>query len=193
MNALPNHPSPSCCVLVPVAPGFEEIEMIVPVDVWRRARWQVTVAGLNGGEPIRASRETLHLPDAPLDEVLDQAWDLIYLPGGRPGADYLRDHTPLIRRLQAHDQSGGWLAAICAAPIVLDRAGLLDGRSFTCHPSAIGEISSSQRSDSRLVTDGKLITGVAAGAAMELALAVLNAIAGPARVAEVNQGLLAPV
>jgi 4-methyl-5(b-hydroxyethyl)-thiazole monophosphate biosynthesis len=176
-------------ILVPMTDGCEEIEVIIPVDVWRRAGFEVITAGLSS-QPVQAARQTRHLPDEMLEGVLGEVYDLIYLPGGRPGADHLAGHTGLIERLQRQQQDGKWIAAICAAPLVLDRAGLLSGKKFACHPGARAELTTACAVDERIVVDGKLITGIAAGAAMELALRVVQELAGPERVKEVDAGLL---
>jgi DJ-1 family protein len=174
-------------VLIPLAEGFEDIEAIVPIDVWRRAGLEVTTAGLIAGS-ITASRKTRHLPDVLLDDVLDQPFDLIYLPGGRPGADNLASHKKLMEKVTNHFKVGGWLAAICAAPLGLDRAGLLDGKRFTCHPTIHSEIKNKPINE-RIVVDGKLITGIAAGAAMELGFKVVEIIKGGEAFTDLNKGL----
>ncbi|MFQ3669857.1 MAG: DJ-1 family glyoxalase III [Verrucomicrobiia bacterium] len=181
---------PSPRILVPLAPGFEEIEVIVPVNLWRRAGWDVLTAGLQPG-PLEASRKTRHLADAEWSEVLSQNFDLIYLPGGRPGADHLRNSSPLLARLQAQAEAGRWIAAICAAPIVLEAAGLLHGKRWTAHPSAQAEIASGTSTHRPIEQDGHLITGRSAGVAAELALTVLRNLAGWSAVESVQQGYLA--
>jgi protein deglycase len=177
-------------VLVPLAGGFEEIEAITIIDVLRRAGCEVVAAGLSEG-PITASRGTRHLADARLEDVLEAPWDAIVLPGGRPGADALAAHAGLRLRLAAHFQAGGLTAAVCAAPMALDAAGVLRGRRFTCHPSASRAIRSRAPTGARVETDGPLITGQAAGSALEFALEVVRALCGEARRTETNRGLLA--
>lgn len=176
-------------VLVPLAEGFEEIEAIVPVDVWRRAGFAVTMAALTVN-PLTATRGTRHLADVRLADVIDSEFDLIYLPGGRPGADNLATDGALLEKLRRQAAAQKWLAAICAAPLVLNAAGLLRGKKFTCHPSAAGELPGVAPLSERIVIDDKLVTGIAAGAAYELALTVVKLVAGAAAVEQVNQGLL---
>jgi 4-methyl-5(b-hydroxyethyl)-thiazole monophosphate biosynthesis len=175
-------------ILVPLADGFEEIEAIVPVDVWRRAGFSVTTAALTAN-PLTATRQTRHLADSLLAEVIDRDFDLIYLPGGRPGADHLAANRQLLKKLQQQAAAQKWLVAICAAPLALNAAGLLAGKKFTCHPAAVGELSDVSPPAERIVIDGKLVTGIAAGAAFELALTVVRLIGGPDAAAKVNQGL----
>jgi 4-methyl-5(b-hydroxyethyl)-thiazole monophosphate biosynthesis len=179
----------TCSILVPIADGFEEIEAIVPVDIWRRAGFGVTTAALTAN-PLTAARQTRHLADSLLAEVIHHDFDLIYLPGGRPGADHLTANGQLLEKLQQQAAAQKWLAAICAAPLALNAAGLLAGKKFTCHPAAVSELSNASPLDERIVIDGKLITGNAAGAAFELALAVVRLIGGPDALSGINQDLL---
>ncbi len=183
--------NPTPRVLVPLADGFEEIEAVTVIDVLRRAGCEVVAAGLADG-PVTASRRTRHLAEARLDEVIDGPFDAIVLPGGQPGAGTLAAHEPLRARLRRQAAEGGWIAAICAAPMVLDRAGLLDGRKFTCHPSAESAIRSGACTRARVVVDGRVVTSKAAGSAMEFALELVRLLCGSAKVAEINKGILAP-
>jgi len=176
-------------ILVPLGEGFEEIEAIAPIDIWRRAGFHVTTATLSAN-PLTATRQTRHLADSTLDEVLNQDFDLIYLPGGRPGADNLAAHDQLLKKLQQQAAAQKWIAAICAAPLALNAAGLLNGKKFTCHPTAVSDLKGVSPLNERIVIDGKLITGIAAGAAFELALTVIRLVSGAEAVTKVNQSLL---
>lgn len=179
-------------VLVPIARGFEEIEGITAIDVLRRADCEVVVAGISA-DPIVATRKTRHLADRPLAEVLLWPFDAIVLPGGRPGADALAADEGLRQKLWEHFISGAVTAAICAAPLALDAAGVLAGKRFTCHPSVVHEIRAGTQTGARVEIDGNLVTGQAAGSAMEFALALVRRLLGEQKVAEINRGLLARI
>ncbi|MEI6085149.1 MAG: DJ-1 family glyoxalase III [Verrucomicrobiota bacterium] len=173
-------------VLVPLAPGFEEIEAITIIDILRRAGIDVTVAGTQPGI-IEASRQTKHVADCTLDEVRGEDFDMLVLPGGLPGTTHLRN-DPRIQRLVT---TIPLVAAICAGPTVLSDAGLLMGRTATSHPSVRAELKAGQISDDRVVVDGPIITSQSAGTAMEFAFKLVEILCGPAKVAEVNRGVLA--
>lgn len=175
-------------IMVPLAEGFEEIEAIIPIDVWRRAGFQVTSAGVKSG-PVRASRQTVHIPDVLLDNVLDREFDLIFLPGGRPGTDHLIAHQKLGERLQQQAADDKWIAAICAAPLVLDRLGLLKGKRFSCHPHIKAECSHLP-TEGRVIVDQKLVTAPGPGVAMELALTVVQLLASSEKRNIIGQGLV---
>jgi protein deglycase len=179
-------------VLVPLAPGFEEIEAITVIDILRRAGVEVVVAGTQSG-PIEASRKTKHLPDCTLDDVRAEDFDMIVLPGGQPGAINLRNDARIKQIIDTLQAKNRRIAAICAAPTVLAAYGILKDRAATSHPSVRAEVAASAReiSDQRVVVDGPVVTSQAAGTAMEFAFAIVEILCGADKVAEVNRGVLA--
>ena len=179
-------------VLIPLAPGFEEIEALTVIDILRRAGLSVTVAGTQAG-PIAGSRQTRHLPDCTLAEIRAEEFDLLVLPGGQPGTTHLRQDPRIGQIIASLQARGSWLAAICAAPTVLGDAGVLAGRTVTGHPSVRAELATQagQVRDARVVVDGPIITSQSAGTAMEFAFKLVELLCGPAAVADVNRGVLA--
>jgi 4-methyl-5(b-hydroxyethyl)-thiazole monophosphate biosynthesis len=179
-------------VLVPLAPGFEEIEAITVIDILRRAGLAVTVAGIVAG-PIIASRQTKHLPDCLLEDVRAEEFDLIVLPGGQPGTQHLREDARLQAMIAAHHARRRPIAAICAAPTILAAAGLLRQRRATSHPGVRAEVAAAagEYTEERVVADGEIITSRAAGTAMEFAFALVELLCGPGKAAEVNASVLA--
>ncbi len=178
-------------VLVPLAPGFEEIEAITVIDILRRAGLDVVVAGTQPG-PIEASHKTRHIPDCTLDDVRAEDFDMIVLPGGRLGTNNLH-HDPRIKQIvEALQAKNRWIAAICAAPSILSAYGILKGRSATSHPSVRTEVAvgAKEISDQRVVIDGPIVTSQAAGTAMEFAFALVEILCGTDKAAEVNRGVL---
>jgi len=181
--------------LVLLAPGFEEIEAITVIDILRRADIETVVAGLVTN-PIPAARLTRHLADVHLADV-DPAreFEIVVLPGGAEGAKHLAE-SPLVRdwlaRQRERDQ---WVAAICAAPTALLVHGWLrPEQKIVSHPSVHARFPAGQIQDGkRVVVDGKLITSLAAGSAMEFAYEIIRRLRGPDSVAKVNQGVRAVV
>jgi len=179
--------------LVPLAQGCEELEAVTIIDLLRRAGVEVVAAGLQGG-PVKASRGVVLLPDAPLDEVMEQEFDLVVLPGGLPGADHL-DQDPRIRRLlQRMAAQGRYTAAICAAPKVLAGAGLLDGKRATSYPGVLDRMSLPRvKVDLQpVVRDGQVVTSRGPGTAMDFALELIELLCGAAKRAEVERALVRP-
>lgn len=181
--------------LVFLAPGFEEIEAITVIDVLRRAEIETVVAGLVMN-PITAARKTRHLAEVHLADV-DPAneFEVIVLPGGVEGAKHLAQ-SPLVRdwlnRQRERDQ---WVAAICAAPTALSAHGWLQSeQKIIAHPSVhIGFPAGQIQTGQRVVVDGKLITSLAAGSAMEFAYEIVRQMRGSDAVSKVNQGVRAVV
>jgi 4-methyl-5(b-hydroxyethyl)-thiazole monophosphate biosynthesis len=158
-------------VIVPVANGFEEIEAVVVIDVLRRAGLDVVVAGVEGADAIGSHDIALRC-DAILDEC-DRA-DAIVLPGGMPGSKRLRESDAVrawVTRLHAE---GKLVAAICAAPTVLEACGILEGRRATSHPSHADEMKRCVYETGEVVTDGNVITSRGAGTAIAFAAEVVR-------------------
>ena len=177
-------------VLVTIAPGFEEIETITIVDILRRAGARVTLAATVTGA-LEGSRGIKVMPDELLDDIMEKEFDLICLPGGQPGTDNLKNDPRILKLLQK--RQGKYIAAICAAPIVLQKAGVLNGRSMTCHPSVRSEFKDCQFVDDRVVVDEKMITSQSPGTAMEFALKLVEILFGSDRMKKVNNRVLARI
>jgi 4-methyl-5(b-hydroxyethyl)-thiazole monophosphate biosynthesis len=180
-------------VLVPLAPGCEELEAVTIIDLLRRAELEVVSAALDPG-PVHCSRGTVLIADADLDEVAEDDYALVVLPGGQPGA------TNLDRDIRIHDllarqaAAGRWTAAICAAPAVLASTGLLDGRSATCFPGAIdpARYPEIQLLEQPVVIDGQIVTSRGPGTAMDFALLLIECLLGSERRAAVEAKLMRP-
>lgn len=178
-------------VLVPLANGCEELEAITITDLLVRAGINVTTAGLND-QPVTASRGTRIIPDTDIDQVVDNNYDMIVLPGGLPGANHLRDDTRIQQLLTRHSQHNKFLAAICAAPRALASAGILDGKTVTCYPDALNNLSLNHTNitGSALEVDGKIITSRGPGTAMDFALMLIELLEGKTKRDEVNSQLV---
>ena len=119
--------------LIILADGFEEIEAVSIIDILRRGKVDVTIATLSGNQATGA-HNIITQGDIPLDTV-DRLYDVIILPGGEPGTTNL-ENSPLVSQLiKQHYEAGKWVAAICAAPRILDGLGLLNGKTATSYPS----------------------------------------------------------
>ncbi|MBC8285051.1 MAG: DJ-1/PfpI family protein [Nitrospinae bacterium] len=179
-------------VLVPIAPGFEEIETITIVDILRRAGARVTLAGTQEGM-LEGSRGIKIEPDALLDSVIDLDFDLICLPGGQPGTDNLKKDARIETLLKRMVKQDKLIATICAAPTILKKAGILENHSMTCHPSVQNEFNSDNYLADRVVVDGNVITSQSPGTAMEFALKLVEILFGSERLKKVNDGVLARI
>lgn len=166
-------------VLIPVADGSEDIESVTLIDVLRRAEADVTVASIADSATITAARGTRITADAQLDDVIDQDYDLIVLPGGRGGAEALRDCAPLIERLKQQKKAGKLYGAICASPgVALAPHGLLDDVAATGHPAFQDPLPNQDQVQERVVRDGQCLTSQGPGTALEYSLALVEALFG---------------
>jgi len=176
--------------LIPITNGCEEMETVIAADLFRRAGWEVVLAGLNGMEPVTASRNIRLLPDARWEELDLLSFDLIVLPGGLGGARALCGHDGVQETLRIFNIEEKWIAALCAAPLALHKAGVLKGRAFTCYPGIEKEMHRTDRSDEAVVTDRNLVTSQGPGTAIPFALKLIELLDGPAAAERVRSGLL---
>lgn len=177
-------------VLIPLAPGFEEIEALAVVDILRRAGAEVVTAGTVDG-PIEGRNAIKVLADKDLDEALTEGYDMIVLPGGAGGTERLKEDARIIKAVQGFNAGGKIVAAICAAPTVLASAGLTEDRRVTSHPGVRGELKAKKISPERVVVDGNIITSQGPGTALEFAFCLVKILFGEKKAGEVNAGVLA--
>ena len=164
-------------VAVILANGFEEIEALTVVDVLRRANITCHMVGfedtVTGSHAIQVQADQVYNGD--LSE-----YDMIVLPGGMPGSAHLRDNESLISELQKCNQGGKKLAAICAAPIALNRAGLLEGKNFTCYDGVQEQIADGHYHKETVVVDGNVITSRGPATALAFAYHLVEILGGDA-------------
>lgn len=176
--------------LIPLAEGFEDLEAITVVDLLRRAEINVTTAGLKKG-PITGSRGTTVIPDTSLDEVLDQDFDVIVLPGGLPGSDHLGEDPRIQQLVVKQANNNRYHAAICAAPKVFAEQGLLRNKRGTAFPGRLEALNlpDTTLENQAVVVDGKTITSRGPGTAMDFALTLIELLEGRAKREHVEAAL----
>ena len=176
-------------VLCLLAEGFEEIETLTPVDLLRRAGVEVVMAALGEGIHVTGrSGVTLHA-DALLSALDPASFDLLLLPGG-PGVQAMRADGRPAQLARTFDEAGRTVAAICAAPLVLQDAGLLAGRAYTAHDSTYTTLTEA-RAGERVVRDGPLITSRGAGTALNFGLTLVEHLCGPQEREKVARAVMA--
>lgn len=175
-------------VLCLLAPGFEEIEAIAPIDLLRRAEAEVVIASVTGEKLLPGRCGVVVQADTTLAEVEAQPFDLLFIPGG-PGVKVLREDGRPAKLAKTYAAQGKSVAAICAAPLVLSDAGLLTGKRFTAHFSVHANLPG-VLADERVVKDGNLITSRGAGTAVEFGLELVGTLFGDAKVKEVADAIM---
>ncbi len=175
--------------LVVLAQGFEEIEAISIIDILRRGDIDVTVAGLSQG-PITGSHAITVIPDTVLDRVDHRVFDVLVLPGGQPGTNNLKANERLLQWIRERFDQGQKLAAICAAPTVLHRAGITSGLQLTSYPSEKEVFSDSTYLEQPVVKDGSVITSRGVGTALAFGLALIEELQGKEKAQWVAERIL---
>jgi 4-methyl-5(b-hydroxyethyl)-thiazole monophosphate biosynthesis len=156
--------------LVIIFDGVEELEAVAPIDCLRRADIQVTVASASEFLATKGRNQITLTADASLDDAILVEYDLVVIPGG-PG------HADLIQDPRIKNEAGRLIASICAGPVVLKEAGLLEGKAFTSFPGTAGELPD-RIPDQSVVRDGNIITSQGAGTALPFALELVEALCG---------------
>lgn len=159
-------------VLMPLARGFEEIEALTVVDILRRAGIEVILAGLQPGSVTGAHNISI-FPETTIDAVNAGAFDMIVLPGGQPGSNNLNADPRIHALLNEFAAKEKLIGAICAAPIVLAAAGLLNGRKATCYPTYRDQLHGCILEETPVVRDGTIITSRGPGTAIPFGLEIV--------------------
>ncbi len=176
--------------LIYLATGFEEIEAVASIDILRRADISVQTVSLTDNLLVKGAYGTEVKADRTFDEVGYEQADILILPGGLPGSHNLSAHAGLTEKIRAHHEAGKWLAAICAAPLVYGRMGLLKGKTVVCYPGFESELEGATIADGAVSVSGQFITGKGPGLTMDFALEIVKQLKGHEVAKQVADGLL---
>ena len=176
--------------LIPVADGSEEMETVILIDLFRRAGWDVVLASIQGKGRITAARGTQLIPDACWETLDLLSFDLIALPGGLGGTQAFCKNDGMQEALRIFDIEELWIAAVCAAPLALHQAGILENRAFTCYPGIEQKMNRPDRSDDPVVVDGHVVTSQGPGTTIAFALKLIELIDGPAASEKISNDLI---
>ena len=176
-------------VYVLLGEGFEEAEAIVPVDLLRRAGVEVKLAGVTD-KTVVSSHGICVMCDCTLREIDEENLTMLMLPGGLGGVEAIQESETALGIIQRAADRGAYLAAICAAPTVLARLGLLDRRQSVCYPGMEDQMLSAvvQKGES-VVVDGHIITSEAAGSAFEFGLKLVEILTDAQTAGAVRQAV----
>ena len=175
-------------IAVLLADGFEEIEALTPVDVLRRAGLDVKTVAV-GSKIAVGSHGIAAVCDLSADEVNVGEVSAVIFPGGMPGSLNL-DASPFSDKIiEAVSKNGGIIAAICAAPLVLGRRGILEGKRATCYPGFEKELRGATYTGAPVEVDGSIVTSRGMGTALEFALTLTELIAGKEKAVAISEGI----
>lgn len=151
-----------------LAEGFEEAEAMIPYDILFRARIEPVLVSISDSLLVKSSHGVAISAHALLKDTDFSDGDMLFLPGGMPGSLNLAECQPLADVIRSYADGGKWLAAVCAAPMVYGRMGLLSGHKATCYPKFEDDLLGAEPQKKTCVRDGKFITGCGAGAGFAL-------------------------
>lgn len=165
-------------VYVFLATGFEEIEAGTPVDILRRAGMDVKFVSIDDSEFVTGARGITFKSDVKFSEI-DREWaDLLILPGGMPGTTNLLAFSPLMDLVKEYNAKGKRIAAICAAPTIFGKIGLLAGKKAVCYPGMEDDLVGAKVHTDSVITDGNITTSRGMGTAIDFSLELLKLLSG---------------
>lgn len=177
-------------ILVPLAEGFEMIEALSIVDIFRRAGATVDLAAVGDSLKVTSSHQVPVIADTFLSACVEKEYDLIVLPGGIPGAENLKKSDILAELLKKQNRREKLYGAICASPaVVLEHHGLLDGKDATCHPLFENGLKSQNQIGKKVVADKNCITSRGAGTSIDFGLELVGILLGEEKKKEVARGM----
>lgn len=180
-------------ILIPLAEGFEEIEAITIIDTLRRAGLDVVTAGVKSASVVGAHGIEVKA-DRTLDQLEQESFAMIVLPGGMPGTSNLAEDARVLRLVRSMRAQDKYVTAICAAPTVLAKAGVISGVPVTCYPGFETKLGDARfEQGKRVVKSGKVITSRGPGTALEFALALVEELHGATKAGELREAMIARV
>ena len=165
-------------VYVFLADGFETVEALAPVDVMRRAGLQVTTVSIMGRSNVVSAQNVTVVADVLFEDVVFDDASALVLPGGGVGTDNLSAHEPLRALLVDACSRGMLVAAICAAPMVFGRIGILKGKKATCYPGCESDLFDAEYTAAAVEQDGNIITACGPGASFDFGFAIVERFCG---------------
>lgn len=175
-------------VYIILGEGFEEIEALAPCDILRRGGVRVSLAGIGsktvvGGHGIKVEADCL------VEEIDTKTAEMIVFPGGSVGVESIRKSSIALGKMLEMHKMGKETAAICAAPTILAKLGMLDGKKVVCYPGLEGQLDGAEYVDEPTMRDGKLTTGRAAGASIDFGLKLLEVLRGTEKSEEIRKAI----
>lgn len=170
--------------------GFETVEALCPCDLMRRAGIEVALVALTSEKVVVSGQNVPVVADLTLDQVdLNQA-ELVMLPGGLGGVAEILNTPKALELVRQAAAAGKWVAAICAAPTVLAKLGLLEGREATVYPGMEDQMAGARTEPGRhVVQDGTILTGEAAGSSFDFGLKLIEVLRGSEVLEQVRAGV----
>lgn len=173
-----------------LANGFEEIEAIAPIDIFRRAEIEVITVSVTGDQLVDGAHGIAIAADCLFEELSFDDDFLLFLPGGMPGTLNLESHEGLKNLIRIQSEKGSTIAAICAAPSILGKMGLLKGKEAICYPGFENYLAGASISKDTMAQSGTVFTAKGPGVAIDFALRLVEELKGSDVATQVREGLI---
>ena len=177
-----------------LAEGFEEIEALCPLDLMRRAGLSVTTVGVGGEYITGAHAITVRADITDRDFYAHSAQnetEMVFLPGGMPGTLNLGASEVVTDAIRSAAEDKKYIAAICAAPSILGKMGLLLGKEAICYPGFEAQLEGAEISDKRVVLDGNILTAAGMGAALDMGIEIVRIFCGDEKANALRSAVIA--
>lgn len=173
-----------------IAAGTEEVEALIPVDIFRRAGIETIIVSTTGSLTIETSHGVRLVADALIEDIDTSDADLLMIPGGLPGAENLCNH-PLVRQaIMSQYEAGRLVAAICAGPMIFGSLGIARGKRCTCYPGFEQYLSGATYTAELVTVDGNVVTGEGPAATFPYAYTLCELLAGKATADALREGMM---
>jgi len=177
--------------LVFLADGFEEVEALTVVDYLRRTGIEVDTVSITNDNKVKGSHKITVIADKKIEELNDVSlYDAVIIPGGMPGSERLRDNHFVIDIVKKMNEAGKLVAAICAGPIVLAKAGVIKGKQVTSYPGFENELKDGIYVEKPVVRDKNIITSRGPALAVDFAIEIIKYLAGEEKAQKLKKDIL---
>ena len=177
-------------VLIFLAPGYEDIEMLTVVDLLRRKNISIDMVSITDSLEVTSSHNVVIKADVLFQDASFEEAKMLVLPGGMPGTTNLLAYEPLTEKIKAFAAEGRWLSAICAAPTVYDSLNVFGGKKATCYPSFKDKLTDAEYVEKPVVQDDIFITSRGAGTAIDFSAAIVERFLGKEEAQDVLNSII---
>lgn len=178
-------------ILVFLADGFEEVEALTVVNYLRRTDIDVDTVSITEDKEVKGAHDIIVTADKKISDLKHpQIYDGVVIPGGMPGATNLRDNSEVVEIVKEFNKVKKLIAAICAGPIVLEKAGIIGGVNLTSYPGFEDQLEGCKYCEDSVVRDGHIITARGPSIAEDFVIEIIDYLLGQGKINELKESIL---